>query len=208
MGERSLKILRIGVEDCAGCCANKSEMTAAMTTNDHPRTLVAKAQNGDRSAFDALVGLYRDRLILLIHSRLGKQLGRYEDAEDILQEAVIEAFQSLERFQWRGDDSFLRWLGAIFGALGAARRDAPRPGRARSRVRPAYRFPLPPGEYRRKSDMLVEGNRQLEGCEFKIREAERHVVKTWVDDGLLDIEFVHESADNPEISAIEIERLE
>ena len=101
------------MEDCASCCANKGEVTAPMTTNDHPCTLVIRAQNGNRSAFDALVRLYRDRLISLIHSRLGKQLGRYVDAEDILQEALVKAFQSIERFQWRGDDSFLRWLSAI-----------------------------------------------------------------------------------------------
>ena len=88
-------------------------MATAMTTNDHPHTLVSRAQSGDRSAFDALVGLYKGRLMALIHSRLGEGLTRHLDAEDILQESLVKAFASLERFRWQGDESFLRWLGAI-----------------------------------------------------------------------------------------------
>ncbi len=88
-------------------------MTSPMTTKGHASILVARAQTGDRGAFDALAELYTERLLLVIRSRLGKELGRRVDAEDILQEALVQGFQSLARFQWRGDDSFLRWLGTI-----------------------------------------------------------------------------------------------
>lgn len=84
-----------------------------MTANDHPHTLVSRAQSGDRGAFDELVDLYEGRLTALIHSRLGDGLARHIDAEDILQESLTKAFESLGRFRWDGDESFLRWLGSI-----------------------------------------------------------------------------------------------
>jgi RNA polymerase sigma-70 factor (ECF subfamily) len=88
-------------------------MATAMTAKDRPYTLVSRAQSGDRSAFDALVNLYEHRLTALIHSRLGSGLARHVDAEDILQDSLTKAFESLGRFEWDGEESFLRWLGGI-----------------------------------------------------------------------------------------------
>ena len=84
-----------------------------MSTREPIRDLIAKAQAGDRSAFDALLEEHRPRLEALIGSKLGAALRALTTIEDVLQDALLEAFRSLERFEWRGEDSFMRWLGGI-----------------------------------------------------------------------------------------------
>jgi len=84
-----------------------------MSTRESIRDLIAKAQAGDRSAFDALLEEHRPRLEALIGSKLGAALRASTTIEDVLQDALLEAFRSLERFEWRGEDSFMRWLGGI-----------------------------------------------------------------------------------------------
>lgn len=67
-------------------------------------TLVRRAKSGDYEAFEKLVGLYEDRIY-----RLGMNItGNPEDAEDVLQEAFLKAFQNLSSF--REDSRFYTWL--------------------------------------------------------------------------------------------------
>ena len=77
------------------------------------RALVSKARQGDRESFDRLVKSHEDRVEALIHSRMGAHLKRVYDVHDVLQETLVRAFVSMERFQWQGEDSFMRWLGGI-----------------------------------------------------------------------------------------------
>ena len=77
------------------------------------KALVEKAQSGDRSAFDALVEAHRARIEALVRSRLGAPLRGRVTEDDILQETLLQAFRSLERFSWESDDAFFRWLGGI-----------------------------------------------------------------------------------------------
>ena len=86
-------------------------MTTAM--QEETRHLVARAQNGDRAAFDLLVQKHRVRLTSLIHSRRQALGAAGLDPEDIVQESLLRAFQAIERFQWRGEDSFMPWLAGI-----------------------------------------------------------------------------------------------
>ncbi|MCZ6796143.1 MAG: sigma-70 family RNA polymerase sigma factor [Planctomycetota bacterium] len=83
------------------------------SSNNLTEKLIDQARTGDRAAFDELAGRFRERLGALVRSRLGAALrGRIEVA-DVLQETLLRAFRSLERFERRDDDSFLRWLGGI-----------------------------------------------------------------------------------------------
>jgi hypothetical protein len=81
-----------------------------------------------------------------------------------------------------------------------------------------YRVPLLPGRYRvilhfaevrfrenskRRFHILLEGKTVRENYEPKIDEAEALLFEVRVEDGHLDIDFIHE-VDNPKISAIEI----
>ena len=75
--------------------------------------LVAKARSGDRSAFELLVGQHQDRLERLVSSRMGHHLCSDVEPADVVQEALLRAFGAIDRFRWSGEDSFMRWLGAI-----------------------------------------------------------------------------------------------
>ena len=90
-------------EDPRGPDADWGEMTPTMTRPNDPGELMSRAQNGDARAFDALVAHYDGRLTALVRSRLGDELARSVDESDILQESLLQAFRSLERFEWRGD---------------------------------------------------------------------------------------------------------
>lgn len=74
---------------------------------DRGAALVALAQAGDERAFEELVGLYCPRLrrVLLRITRDG------EVADDALQEALIRAWQNIDRFQ--GRSSFFTWMTRI-----------------------------------------------------------------------------------------------
>lgn len=63
--------------------------------------LIRDALNGDSSAFGRLVHKYQDRLFnTLVHV-----IGNREEAEDLVQDAFVQAFVKLESFQ--GQSAFL-----------------------------------------------------------------------------------------------------
>jgi RNA polymerase sigma-70 factor (ECF subfamily) len=75
-----------------------------MTTATAERGLVAAAQAGDERAFRSLVAPYRRALE--VHAY--RMLGSLSDAEDVLQETLLRAWRSLERFERRS--SLSTWL--------------------------------------------------------------------------------------------------
>ncbi len=77
------------------------------------KLLVCRAQGGDRTAFDTLIERYRDRLGTTIRAHLASHLRQTAEVEELTQETMTRAFRSLERFRWRGEDSFYAWLCAI-----------------------------------------------------------------------------------------------
>ena len=75
--------------------------------------LVQLAKAGDREAFDRLVALFRPRLEAAVATRIGPGLRAKLEVEDVVQETILRALRSIESFEWRGDESFLRWLAGI-----------------------------------------------------------------------------------------------
>jgi RNA polymerase sigma-70 factor (ECF subfamily) len=75
-----------------------------MSERDIDRELVARAQRGDKHAFELLVEKYQ--------RKLGRQLSRFirdpAEVEDVAQEAFIKAYRALPAF--RGDSAFYTWL--------------------------------------------------------------------------------------------------
>lgn len=94
-------------------------------------TLVQKAKCGDREALGRLFDGCRPRLEAVLKDLLGERLKREAGLDDVVQETFTRACEAIDRFEWRGEDSFLRWLSVIARnvILEAARRDkmAPEP---------------------------------------------------------------------------------
>ena len=75
-----------------------------MSGNDVDRELVARAQKGDKRAFELLVEKYQRRLARL----LSRFVRDPSEVEDVTQEAFIKAYRALPAF--RGDSAFYTWL--------------------------------------------------------------------------------------------------
>lgn len=75
--------------------------------------LVRRIRAGDAAAADLLFERYRPRLQArarrLLHGLVRRKVGE----SDVLQEALLGAFQSLDAFEDRGPGSFERWLDGI-----------------------------------------------------------------------------------------------
>src|SRR5207247_8466854 len=66
--------------------------------------LIAACLEGDPAAFGILVRRYQDRLYNTVY----RLLDNAEDAQDVVQEAFLHAYQSLDNF--KGDSLFFTWL--------------------------------------------------------------------------------------------------
>ena len=75
-----------------------------MSDRDIDRQLVARAQRGDKRAFELLVEKYQRKLARL----LSRFIRDPAEVEDVTQEAFIKAYRALPAF--RGDSAFYTWL--------------------------------------------------------------------------------------------------
>jgi RNA polymerase sigma-70 factor, ECF subfamily len=67
-------------------------------------TLVAQTRDGDARAFSELVKRYEGKVFRLAHHVTQNR----EDAEDVLQETFLKAYEHLDQF--RGDSKFYTWI--------------------------------------------------------------------------------------------------
>jgi RNA polymerase sigma-70 factor (ECF subfamily) len=86
--------------------------------------LIARAQSGDRVAFEELVRIYAERL----HAVVLRLCASGHDAEEVTQEAFLRAWRAIDRFD--GRSQFFTWLYRI-GVNEAKRRGKRRQGRMR-----------------------------------------------------------------------------
>jgi RNA polymerase sigma-70 factor (ECF subfamily) len=84
--------------------------------------LVELSRSGERSAFDELFTKYRHRLL----AHMIRMLPSRADAEDVVQEAFLNAFQAIPNF--RGESCFFSWIYKITlnCAFSSMRRDKKR----------------------------------------------------------------------------------
>jgi len=75
-----------------------------MSDREIDRQLVARAQGGDKQAFNLLVEKYQRKLARL----LSRFIRDPAEVEDVTQEAFIKAYRALPAF--RGDSAFYTWL--------------------------------------------------------------------------------------------------
>jgi RNA polymerase sigma-70 factor, ECF subfamily len=70
-------------------------------------TLIFAAKSGNHSAFVELSRRHSKRIQLTVY----RMLGNWEDAEDVVQESLLKAFEHLDQF--RGTSKFSTWLTRI-----------------------------------------------------------------------------------------------
>jgi RNA polymerase sigma-70 factor (ECF subfamily) len=84
-----------------------------MKDRQNIRECIEKARKGDREAFRLLIAECREALVTSVRRRIGAHLRSEVEVEDVIQETYAQALTSIERFQWGGEGSFLRWLRGI-----------------------------------------------------------------------------------------------
>jgi RNA polymerase sigma-70 factor (ECF subfamily) len=77
---------------------------------DNTIRLVRSAQGGDEGAMNRLFTRYLPLVQQIVALRMGWRLSQMVDVEDIVQNALIRVFTSLERFEVRSEGSFRNWL--------------------------------------------------------------------------------------------------
>jgi RNA polymerase sigma-70 factor (ECF subfamily) len=80
---------------------------ASTTPVDDEATLVAQLRAGDEAAYEQVVRLYGGRLLAVARRILGSD----EDARDTVQDAFLNAFKSLDKFE--GNAKLSTWLHRI-----------------------------------------------------------------------------------------------
>ena len=89
-----------------GACLElaSNAVTREQSEGEFERSLIRRAQRGDRAAFDALVRRY-DQEVLRMALRIVKS---HEEAQDLYQEAFLKVYRSIGRF--RLESKFSTWL--------------------------------------------------------------------------------------------------
>jgi RNA polymerase sigma-70 factor (ECF subfamily) len=98
-------------------CSDEPSEKQASVVNTDDRRLIADCLAGRTSAFGELVRRYQDRLF----NAVLRVVDNAEDAADVVQDAFLNAYQSLNSF--KGDSEFFTWLYRIaFNAAISLRR--------------------------------------------------------------------------------------
>lgn len=107
-------------------------MTHELTEHDE---LVQRVARGDETALARLFSFYHDRLWRIVNFRLDRRLRGRVDADDVMQEAYLNAAQRLDKFLYDHPRSLFIWLRLIVTQtlvdvhrrhIGAQKRDASR----------------------------------------------------------------------------------
>jgi RNA polymerase sigma-70 factor (subfamily 1) len=149
--------------------------------------LVNAAQQGDRIALERLLARYQERVGRIVRLRLGPALRQQLESGDIVQQVLLEAFRSLDRYEARDEAGFLAWLAGIaehrirdaVDYHASEKRDPARmqPLEAHdadsSPPRPA---PVDPATTPPESAARAEQVERLEACLAELPEADRELV--------------------------------
>lgn len=140
--------------------------------------LVGRVRNGDRSAFDGLVHAYMRQAFQLAY----RVVGHREDAEDLVQEAFLAAYQYLDSFD--ASRPFGPWLMRIVLNRGANLRRA----RSRRETEPETDAvsPLPSAL---EDSERAEARVQLASAMATLSERQRVIVTLFDVDGLTSTEI-------------------
>lgn len=79
-------------------------------TGPESRNELLRAVDGDRDARERLLSGHWEALRSFVHRRFGRGLRAHESSVDIVQSIYREALEDMSRIEYRGRDSFRRWL--------------------------------------------------------------------------------------------------
>ena len=88
-------------------------MSEVPSDSAETRSLLDKAQAGDRQAFDLLFGTHRAHLRNMVDLRLDPNIRARVDASDVVQETNLEAFRRLDSYLRQRTMPFRLWLRQI-----------------------------------------------------------------------------------------------
>lgn len=94
-------------QDGAGGAMGSADAAGADPQRAHERDLIRRAQQGDEAAFEALVRAHQQRAFRVARNMVPGD----EDARDLVQEAFLRVFRSLDRFDFQ--HAFGTWLHRI-----------------------------------------------------------------------------------------------
>ena len=118
--------------------------------------LIGECLQGDASAFGELVRRYQDRL----YNSAYRMVGNTEDAQDVVQDAFLHAYQALDNF--KGDSRFFTWLYriAINTAISLRRQHRVAFSMEATREGGAALDPVDPSEYGRPGHALEQAEQE------------------------------------------------
>ena len=102
------------------------------------QTLLAAARIGDLFALDRILARHRIELADVVRASLGVKLSTRVEADDIFQEASMQAMRSIKSLRANDFDGFRRWFAGIARHRVLAHAEA-----GRERVQPRRTTPLP-----------------------------------------------------------------
>jgi RNA polymerase sigma-70 factor, ECF subfamily len=87
-----------------------SESDNKMSGDDRTLNMVARARDGDQEAVNDLYRLYAERLRGAVNRNLGGRLRAKMESDDLIQSVWKDVLSDMKDFDYRGSDSFFKWL--------------------------------------------------------------------------------------------------
>ena len=102
-----------GAKRVTHCAYRKNQMAEERKDlDDKTLHLIAQAIDGDQEAIADLYRLYESRLKAAVKAKLGKKLRSRMETVDLVQSVWKDVLPDIKDFEYRGPDSFFRWLSA------------------------------------------------------------------------------------------------
>lgn len=107
--ERNSHLLR--AFDPAGLRTGRTlKKRRTLTVNEPTLELIVRAKDGDASAWLAIDERYRESLMRIVRGKFDGDMRRRLDTEDLVQSALVAAFEGLPGFEYQGEGSLQAWL--------------------------------------------------------------------------------------------------
>ncbi len=81
--------------------------------NQKTQELVVLAKDGDKSALDQLYRVYGERVRWMLRFRMGRELRSQMESMDLVQDTLMHALGGLDKFTYKNEGDFVRWLSKI-----------------------------------------------------------------------------------------------